>query len=132
VGNPLENRGDIMKGGDKMKEFCNICGRELLEDVLVVDTSQDMKPIKFKDVHGDKSDLICIECATESVENPPFVCSRCGQPVEFGEHFYVLRLGTIKPGGLKVDFKEVSPEEKCICLTCFDEFMNPEEEEDKD
>ena len=71
-----------------MKEYCNICGRELLEDVLVVDTSQDMKPIKFKDVHGDKSDLICIECAADSVENPPFLCSRCGQPIEFGEHFY--------------------------------------------
>ena len=40
-----------------MKEYCNICGRELLEDVLVVDTSLDMKPIKFKDVQGDKSDL---------------------------------------------------------------------------
>lgn len=61
-----------MKGGEKIKEFCNICGRELMEDVLVVDTSQDMKPIKFQDVHGgDKSDLICIECAADSVENPP-------------------------------------------------------------
>jgi hypothetical protein len=118
-----------MKGGDKMKEFCNICGQELLEDVLVVDTSQDMKPIKFKDVHGDKSDLICVECAAESVENPPFLCSRCGQPVELGEHFYVLRIGTIKPGGPKVDLKEVSPDEKCICITCYEEFVNPEEEE---
>lgn len=130
--NLLENGGDIMKGDDKMKEFCNICGRELMEDVLVVDTSQDMKPIKFKDVHGDKSDLICIECAADSVENPPFLCSRCGQPVEFGEHFYVLRMGTIKPGGPKVDFREVSPADKCICLACFDEFMNPEEGEESD
>lgn len=130
--NLLEFRGDIMKGDDKVKEFCNICKRELLEDVLVVDTSQDMKPIKFKDVHGDKSDLICVECAADSVENPPFLCSRCGQPVEFGEHFYVLRLGTIKPGGLKVDFKESSTDDKCICLTCFEEFMNPEEEEERD
>jgi hypothetical protein len=69
--NLLDNGGDIMKGGDKMKEYCNICGRELLEDVLVVDTSQDMKPIKFKDVHGDKSDLICVECAAESVRIHP-------------------------------------------------------------
>ena len=91
VKNPLENKGGIIEGGNRMKEFCNICGRELLEDVLVVDTSQDMKPIKFKDVHGDKSDLICIECATDSVENPPFLCSRCGHPVEFGEHLYVLK-----------------------------------------
>jgi hypothetical protein len=121
-----------MKGGEKMKEFCNICGRELMEDVLVVDTSQDMKPIKFKDVHGDKSDLICIECAADSVENPPFLCSRCGQPVEFGEHFYVLRMGTAKPGGPKVDFKEVTLDDKCICLTCFEEFMNPEVEEEGD
>jgi len=132
VKNPLENRGDIMKGGDKTKEYCNICGRELLEDVLVVDTSQDMKPIKFKDVHGDKSDLICIECATESVENPPFLCSRCGQPVEFGEHFYVLKMGTVKPSGPKVDFKEISSEDKCICITCYEEFMNPVEEEERD
>ncbi len=121
-----------MKGGEKIKEFCNICGRELMEDVLVVDTSQDMKPIKFQDVHGDKSDLICIECAADSVENPPFLCSRCGQPVEFGEHFYMLRMGIVKPGCLKVDFKEVSPDDKCICLTCFEEFMNPEPEEEGD
>ena len=82
-----------------------------------------MKPIKFKDVHGDKSDLICIECATESVENPPFLCSRCGQPVEFGEHFYILKMGTIKPGGPNVDFKEISPDDKCICVACYEEFM---------
>ncbi|MCO5383266.1 MAG: hypothetical protein NHB15_15280 [Methanosarcina barkeri] len=64
-------RNPLNTGGDTMKEYCNICGRKLLEDVLVVDTSLDMKPIKFKDVHGDKSDLICIECAIDSVENPP-------------------------------------------------------------
>lgn len=121
-----------MKGGDKVKEFCNICGRELLEDVLVVDTSQEMKLIKFKDVHGDKSDLICVDCATDSVENPPFLCSRCGQPIEFGEHLYVLKLGILKPGGTVVDLKETSDDEKCICLTCFEEFMNVEDEEEKD
>ena len=121
-----------MKGGDIMKEFCNICGRELNEDVLVVDTSQDMKPIKFKDVHGDKSDLICIECAADSVENPPFLCSRCGQPIEFGEHFYILKIGTTKPGGPKVDFKETSLEDKYVCITCYEEFMNPEKEEERD
>ena len=61
-----------------MKEYCNICGRELLEDVLVVDTSLDMKPIKFKEVHGDKSDLICIECAIDSIENPPLYVQDAG------------------------------------------------------
>jgi hypothetical protein len=30
-----------MEGSNKMKEYCNICGRELLEDMLVVDTSRD-------------------------------------------------------------------------------------------
>lgn len=115
-----------------MKEYCNICGRELLEDVMVVDTSQDMKPIKFKDVHGDKSDLICIECAVDSIENPPFLCSRCGQPLEFSEHFYVVRKGTTKPGGLKVDLKESCLDDKYICLTCFEEILNPEEKEDRD
>ncbi len=44
-------------GGDTMKEYCNICGRELLEDVLVVDTSLDMKPIKFKEVQGGRSPI---------------------------------------------------------------------------
>ncbi|MDW5549106.1 hypothetical protein [Methanosarcina sp.] len=122
VRNPL----DI--GGSTVKEYCNICGRELLEDVLVVDTSLDMKPIKFKDVQGDKSDLICIECAIDSVENPPFVCSRCGQPIEFNEKFYVFREATAKPGGPKVDFKETCLEDKYICSTCFYEVMNPEDE----
>ncbi|WP_268989092.1 hypothetical protein [Methanosarcina barkeri] len=28
-----------MEGSNKMKEYCNICGRELLEDMLVVDTA---------------------------------------------------------------------------------------------
>lgn len=110
-----------------MKEFCNICGRELFEDVLVVDTSMDMKPIKFKDVHGDKSDLICIECAIDSVENPPFICSRCGQPIEFNEKFYVFREATTKPGGPKVDFRETCLDDKYICTACFEEIMNPEE-----
>lgn len=114
-----------------MKEYCNICGRELLEDVLVVDTSQEMKPIKFKDVHGDKSDLICIECATDSVENPPFLCSRCGQPIEFGEHLYVLMPGILKPGGPIVDFKETCTDNICVCVTCFEEFMTLEDEEAK-
>lgn len=127
----LENRNSIRREVYKMKEYCNICGRELLEDVLVVDTSQDMKPIKFKDVHGDKSDLICIECAADSVENPPFLCSRCGQPVEFGEHFYVLKIEILKPGGPKDDLKESPGEEKCICLTCYEEFMNPEGEKEE-
>lgn len=122
-------RNHLEKGGDIMKEFCNICGRELMEDVLVVDTSQDMKPIKFKDVHGDKSDLICVKCALDSVENPPFLCSRCGHPVEFSEHFYVIRKGTTKPGGPEVDLKETCIDDKYICLTCFEEIMNPEDEE---
>ena len=122
-------RNPLMKGGDKMKEYCNICGRELMEDVLVVDTSLDMKPIKFKDVHGEKSDLICIECAIDSVENPPFVCTRCGQPIEFNEKFYVFREATTKPGGPRVDFKETCLDDKYICNTCFDETMNPEYKE---
>jgi hypothetical protein len=121
------NENPLEKGGDIMKEFCNICGRELLEDVLVVDTSMDMKPIKFKDIHGDKTDLICIECAIDSVENPPFVCSRCGQPIEFNEKFYVFKEATTKPGGPKVDFKETCLDDKYICITCFVEIMNPEE-----
>jgi hypothetical protein len=120
-----------MKGGDKVKEFCNICGLELMEDALVVDTSQDMKPIKFKDVHGDKSDLICIECATDSIENPPFLCSRCGQPIEFGEHSYIFRLGILKPGGSTVNFTGTSADDNCICITCFEEFMNVEAEEER-
>lgn len=116
-----------MKGGDKVKkEFCNICGRELMEDVLVVDTSQDMKPIRFKDVHGDMSDLICIECAIDSIENPPFLCSRCGQPIEFGEHLYVVRLGLLKPGGSTTNNNDKSAKEKYICITCFEEFMSVE------
>ena len=123
VKNPLE------KGGDTMKEYCNICGRELLEDVLVVDTSMDMKPIKFRDVHGDKSDLICIECAIDSVENPPFICSRCGQPIEFHEKFYVFREATTKPGGPVVDFKETCLNDKYICCECFKEIMSPETED---
>ncbi|WP_011306846.1 hypothetical protein [Methanosarcina barkeri] len=122
-------RNPLDTGGNTMKEHCNICGRELLEDVLVVDTSLDMKPIKFKDVHGDKSDLICIECAIDSVENPPFVCSRCGQPIEFNEKFYVFREATTKPGGPKIDFKEPCLDDKHICSTCFGEIMNPEGEE---
>ncbi|RPJ75427.1 MAG: hypothetical protein EHM20_08955 [Alphaproteobacteria bacterium] len=113
-----------------MKEHCNICGQELLEEVLVVDTSLDMKPIKFKDVHGDKSDLICIECAIDSIENPPFVCSRCGQPIEFNEKFYVFREATTKPGGPKVDFKEKRLDDKYICSTCFAEIINPEYEDE--
>ena len=121
----------LKKGGGTMKEYCNICGRELLEDVLVVDTSLDMKPIKFKDVHGDKSDLICIECAIDSVENPPFVCTRCGQPIEFNEKFYVFREATTKPGGPKVDFKETCMGDKYICSACFDETMNPEYEKEE-
>jgi hypothetical protein len=124
-------RNPLNKGGDTTKEYCNICGRELLEDVLVVDTSQDMKPIKFKDVHGDKSDLICIECAIDSVENPPFVCSRCGQPIEFNEKFYVFREATTKPGGPKVNFKETCLGDKYVCSTCFCEMMNPESEEER-
>ena len=36
----------------QMKKFCNICGRELLENVPVVDTSQDMIPIKFEELRG--------------------------------------------------------------------------------
>ncbi len=120
-------RNPLRKGGSAMKEYCNICGRELLEDVLVVDTSLDMKPIKFKDVQGDKFDLICIECAIDSVENPPFVCTRCGQPIEFNEKFYVVREATTKPGGPKVDFKETCIGDKYICRTCFDETMNPPE-----
>jgi hypothetical protein len=31
-----------------------------------------------------------------------------------------------------VDFKEVTLDDKCICLTCFEEFMNPEVEEEGD
>jgi hypothetical protein len=123
VMNPLK------KGGDTMKEYCNICGRELLEDVLVVDTSLDMKPIKFRDVHGEKFDLICIECAIDSVENPPFVCTRCGQPIEFNEKFYVFKEATTKPGGPRVNFKETCLDDKYICSTCFDETMNPDYEE---
>lgn len=119
VSNPLE------KGGNAVKEYCNICGRELLEDVLVVDTSQDMKPIKFKDVHGDKSDLICIECAIDSIENPPFVCSRCGQPIEFNEKFFIIREASAKPGGPKVSFIEKRLDDKYICGTCFGETMSP-------
>ncbi|AKB58094.1 hypothetical protein MSBR2_1578 [Methanosarcina barkeri 227] len=122
-------RNPLDTGGNTVKEHCNICGRELLEDVLVVDTSLDMKPIKFKEVHGDKSDLICIECAIDSVENPPFVCSRCGQPIEFNEKFYVFREATTKPGGPKVDFEETCLDDKHICSTCFSEIMNPEGEE---
>jgi hypothetical protein len=30
-----------MERSNKMKEYCNICIRELLEDMLVVDTSRD-------------------------------------------------------------------------------------------
>lgn len=115
-----------MKGGDKVKEFCNICGLELMENILVVDTSLDMKPIKFKDIHGDKSDLICIECATDSIENPPFLCSRCGQPIEFGEHLCTFRLGILKPGGSTVNYKETAADDKCICIACLEEFMNVE------
>ena len=77
-----------------MKEYCNICGRELLEDVLVVDTSLDMKPIKFK------------------------------------EKFYVFKEATTKPGGPKVDFKEICLDDKYICSTCFSEIMNPEGDEE--
>jgi hypothetical protein len=124
MSNPLE------KGGDPMKEYCNICGRELLEDVLVVDTSQDMKPIKFKDVHGDKSDLICIECVIDSIENPPFVCSRCGQPIEFNEKFYIFRGASAKPGGPTVSFKEKSLDDKYICCTCFEDIMSPDGSEE--
>ena len=122
-------RNPLMKGGDTMKGYCNICGQKLLEDVLVVDTSLDMKPIKFRDVHGEKSDLICIECAIDSVENPPFVCTRCGQPIEFNEKFYVFKEATTKPGGPRVDFKETCLDDKYICSTCFDETMNPDYEE---
>jgi hypothetical protein len=125
VSNPLE------KGGYAMNEYCNICGRELLEDVLVVDTSQDMKPIKFKDVHGDKSDLICIECAIDSIENPPFICSRCGQPIEFNEKFYIIREASAKPGGPRVNFKEKRLDDKYICRTCFEEIMSPEGSEEE-
>jgi hypothetical protein len=121
----------LNKGGCAMREYCNICGRELLEDVLVVDTSLDMKPIKFKDVHGDKSDLICIECAIDSIENPPFACSRCGQAIEFNEKFYVFRGAIAKPAGPSVDFKEKRLDDKYICSTCFEEIMSPEESEDK-
>jgi len=124
-------RNPLNKGGDTMKEYCNICGRELLEDVLVVDTSLDMKPIQFKEVHGDKSDLICIECAIDSVENPPFVCSRCGQPIEFNEKFYVFREATTKPGGPKVDFKETCLDDRYVCSSCFCEIMSPEGEEER-
>jgi hypothetical protein len=109
-----------------MKKYCNICGRELLEDVLVVDTSQDLKPIKFKDVHGDKSDLICTECAIDSIENPPFVCSRCGQTIEFSEKFYIFREASAKPGGPRVNFKEKHLDDKYICGTCFEEVMSSE------
>lgn len=122
-------RNPLGKGGDAMAEYCNICGRELLEDVLVVDTSLDMKPIMFRDVHGDRSDLICIDCAIDSVENPPFVCSRCGQPIEFNEKFYIFKEAVTKPGGPKVDFKESCLEDKYVCSTCFDEIMNPDHEE---
>ncbi|MHB8101720.1 MAG: hypothetical protein ACYDEF_06000 [Methanosarcina sp.] len=125
VKNPLE------KGSDTMKEHCNICGLELLEDVLVVDTSLDMKPIKFKDVHGDKSDLICIECAIDSIENPPFVCSRCGQPIEFNEKFYVFREATTKPGGPRMDFKETRLDDKYVCSSCFTEIMSPEDKDER-
>ncbi len=122
VKNPLQ------KGGDTMKEYCNICGRELLEDIVVVDTSLDMKPITFKEVHGDKSDLICIECAIDAVENPPFVCGRCAQPIEFNEKFYVFREAISKPSGPKVDLC-VHTEENYICDECYNEIMNPEYEE---
>ncbi|HEY3361119.1 MAG TPA: hypothetical protein VGK06_04620 [Methanosarcina sp.] len=121
-------RNPSNKGDDTMKEYCNICSRELLEDVLVVDTSLDMKPIKFKEVQGDKSDLICIECAIDSIKNPPFVCSRCGQPIEFNEKFYVFKEATTKPGGPKVDFKETGLDDRYVCSTCFCETMNPEGE----
>lgn len=109
-----------------MKEYCNICGRELLEDVLVVDTSLDMKPIPFKDVQGDKSDLICVECAIDSVENPPFVCTRCGQTIEFNEKLYIFREATTKPGGPKENSKVTYLGDIYICGTCFDETMKPE------
>jgi hypothetical protein len=124
VSNPLK------KGGDSMKRCCNICGRELLQGVMVVDTSQDMKPIKFKDVHGDKSDLICIECAIDSIENPPFACSRCGQPIEFNEKFYIIREASAKPGGPRVDFKEKRLDDKYVCRTCFEGIMSPEGSEE--
>jgi hypothetical protein len=120
----------LNEGGDTMKEYCNICGRELLEDVLVVDTSLDMKPIKFKEVQGEKSDLICIECAIDSVENPPFVCSRCAQPIEFNEKFYVFREATTKPGGPEVDFKKTCLDDRYVCSACFCEMMSSEGEED--
>jgi hypothetical protein len=125
--NPLQN------GGNKMTDYCNICGicgQELLEDVVVVDTSLDMKPIPFKEVHGDKSDLICIECAIDAVENPPFVCGRCAQPIEFNEKFYVFREAISKPSGPKVDLC-VHTEENYICSECYNEIMNPEYEEDE-
>ena len=132
VGSTQElTKNPLNKGGNAMKDYCNICGRELLEDVLVVDTSLDMKPIKFKEVHGDKSDLICIECAIDSIKNPPFVCSRCGQPIEFNEKFYVFRDATTKPGGPKVDFKEKDLDDRYVCSTCFSEIMISENADKK-
>jgi hypothetical protein len=54
--------------------------------------------------HGDKSDLICIECAIDSVENPPSYVQDV-QPVEFNEKFYVLRISNYKNrAALKLDF----------------------------
>jgi hypothetical protein len=96
-----------------------------------VDTSLDMKPIKFKEVQGAKSDLICIECAIDSIKNPPFVCSRCGQPIEFNEKFYVFREAITKPGGPKVDFKEIFLDDRYVCSTCFSETMIPENADQK-
>jgi len=107
-----------------MRKYCNICGLSLLENEPVVDTSLDMKPKKLKDAYGDKSDLICIGCAIDSIMNPPFVCSRCGQSIEFNEKFFISRKATTKPGGPKVDFKKACLDEKYICIACFEAVMN--------
>ncbi|AKB24061.1 hypothetical protein MSMTP_0592 [Methanosarcina sp. MTP4] len=43
-----------------------------------------------------------------------------------------MKFGTTKPGGPKVDSEEECPEDKYICIRCYDEFMNLEEELEKD
>ncbi|MDD3043307.1 MAG: hypothetical protein PHV51_09000 [Methanosarcinaceae archaeon] len=113
-----------------MPEYCNICSRKLKEEALVVDTSLDMRPILFNEVQGDKSDLICIDCAIDAVENPPFVCSRCGQPIEFNEIFYVFKKAVAKPAGPTVKDEESCSEDRHLCSTCFEDIMGSEAEEE--
>ncbi|MDD2439372.1 MAG: hypothetical protein PHD41_04000 [Methanosarcinaceae archaeon] len=114
-----------------MSEYCNICGRKLRMDTQVVDTSLDMRPIPFNEVQGDNSDLICIDCAIEAVENPPIVCSRCGQPIEFSEKVYVFEKAVAKPAGPLIKEEKNSLEDRHLCGSCFDDIMgaDPEDED---